>query len=67
MIGLPISIFITGVRAKAFDWISVITVGIDLSINAMKNVLNAISIHCKKSPRTHLQCRLYFTFGPLRS
>ena len=21
----------------------------------------------KKSPRTHLSCRLYFTFGPLRS
>ena len=46
MIGLPISIFITGDRAKAFDWISVTTVGIDLSIDAMTNVLNAISIHC---------------------
>ena len=47
MIGLPISIFITGDRAKAFDWISVTTVGIDLSIDAMTNFLNAISIHCK--------------------
>ena len=46
MIGLPISIFITGDRAKAFDWISVTTVGIDLSIDAMTNFLNAISIHC---------------------
>ena len=45
MIGLPISIFITGDRAKAFDWISVTTVGIDLSIDAMTNFLNAISIH----------------------
>ena len=46
MIGLPISIFITGDRAKAFDWISVTTVCIDLSIDAMTNFLNAISIHC---------------------
>ena len=46
MIGLPISIFITGDRAKAFNWISVTTVGIDLSIDAMTNFLNAISIHC---------------------
>ena len=36
---LPISIFITGDRAKAFDWISVTTVGIDLSIDAMTNFL----------------------------
>ena len=47
MIGLPISIFITGDRAKAFDWISVTTVGIDLSIDAMTKFLNAISIHCR--------------------
>ena len=33
MIGLPISIFITGDRAKAFDWISVTTVCIDLSVS----------------------------------
>ena len=45
MIGLPISIFITGDRAKAFDWISVTTVGIDLSIAAMTIILNAIRIH----------------------
>ena len=45
MKGLPISIFITGDRAKSFDWISVTTVGIDLSIDAMTNFLNAISIH----------------------
>ena len=48
MIGLPISIFMTGDRAKAFDCISVTTVGIDLSIDAMTNFLNAISIHCKQ-------------------
>ena len=45
MIGLPISIFITGDRAKAFDWISVTTVGIALSIDAMTNFLDAIRIH----------------------
>ena len=40
------SIFITGGGVKGFDWISVTTVGIDLSIDAMTNFLNAISIHC---------------------
>ena len=61
MIGLPISIFITGDRAKVFDWISVTTVCIDLSIDAMTNFLNAISIHCSREgaqPRGRLQfCR----------
>ena len=54
MIGLPISIFITGDRAKAFDWISVTTVCIDLSIDAMTNFLNAISIHCNETWHRHL-------------
>ena len=37
--------FITGDGVKAFEWISVTTVGIDLSIDAMTNFLNAIRIH----------------------
>ena len=33
-------------------------------------VITAAGVPCggrKKSPNTHLYCRLYFTFGPLRS
>ena len=60
MIGLPISILITGDRAKAFDWISVTTVDIDLSIDAMTNFLNAIRIHC-------INCDGHPLSGPYRT